>query len=171
VHAAAHAQRDEPAGQWRARYAGGPYRTDYLGRAAAAYGRMLGASASDEVAALVTEDLDGEPLSGERSYLLHFEADRPPPVHGFWSLAAYDEGPPAPGSRFRSLIGDADGLTIGLDGSLSIHIQGDPPPEPERRANWLATPPGAFRLVLRLFWPIGEVLERRWSPPAVTRVK
>ena len=66
-------------------------------------------------------------------------------------------------------LGDRDGLTLDGDGSLPIHIQHDRPAR-ARRSNWLPAPAGDFTLVLRLYWPREEVLDRRWTPPAVTRI-
>jgi hypothetical protein len=83
-----------------------------------------------------------------------------PPVHGFWALAV--EGAAAS-------LGDRDGLTADADGSLPVHIQHDRPAR-ARRANWLQSPAGEFTLVLRLYWPRDEVLQHRWTPPAVRRV-
>ena len=93
-----------------------------------------------------------------------------PPVHGLWELTTH--AVVAQDGRLQGAsvsLGDQDGLTVDLDGSLSIHIQHDRPPR-VRRSNWLAAPAGDFRLVLRLHWPREEALARRWTPPAVTRV-
>ncbi len=48
-------------------------------------------------------------------------------------------------------------------------IQHKPPAE-ERRSNWLPAPAGRFDLVLRLYWPGGDVLTGEWIPPAVKRI-
>jgi hypothetical protein len=157
----------EAVGQWHIRYRLGQFGTDYLRRAGAACAGLVTESAADEVPAGLRTDADGRPLSGKHWYVLRFAPDRPPPVHGFWSLSTYDgQGSVAPCAA-RASIGDADGLTVDIDGSLPIHIQPEPP---AGRGNWLAAPPGDFTLVLRLFWPLTEVLERRWRPPEVTRV-
>ena len=149
----------EPSGGWRVGYGPSRYGTDYLRRAAAARAGRYVTSLADEVPATVSTDAEGRPLTGEHRYQLRFGPDDPPPVRGFWAL---DSG--------RSTIGDADGLTTGPDGSLTIYIQPDPPSAREQRSNWLPAPQDVFGLVLRLFWPGTDVLERRWSPPAVTRV-
>jgi hypothetical protein len=170
MRSAAEPRPDDAAGQWQVRYGDGPYATDYLRRAAAAYTGRFMASAGDEVPAFVSMDLDGEPLRGGRRYLLRFDADEPPPVKGFWSLACCADPAPGGEGHCRSRIGSEDGLTLGLDGSLSIYIESLPPAGRELRWNWLPAPDGEFSLVLRLFWPLGELRERRWSPPAVTRI-
>jgi hypothetical protein len=149
----------EPTGGWCVGHGPSRYGTDYLRRAAAARAGRYITSLADEVPATVSTDAEGRPLTGSHRYQLRFGPDDPPPVRGFWAL---DSG--------RSTIGDADGLIAGPDGSLTIYIQPDPPAAREQRSNWLPTPEDVFGLVLRLFWPGIDVLERRWSPPAVTRV-
>jgi hypothetical protein len=163
IHAAAVPLGAHPSGHWRVRPGARAHRS-HLDRAAAAYAGLETATAGDEVLATVDEDRDGRPLDGAARYTLRFGVDRPPPVHGFWSLAAFGDG----GCRAR-LVSD-DGLTIGEDGALTIHVQPRPPAAREQRPNWLAIPVGPFRLVLRMFWPTGDVLAHRWTPPALTRV-
>jgi hypothetical protein len=36
--------------------------------------------------------------------------------------------------------------------------------------NWLPAPPGAFYLLLRLYWPQHDVFDRQWTPPALMRL-
>ncbi len=163
IHEAAIPLSAHPRGRWRVR-PGARGDLDHLDRAAAAYAGLETAAAGDEISATVDEDRDGRPLHGAARYTLRFDVDRPPPVHGFWSLAAYGDG----GCRAR-LVSD-DGLTIGEDGALTIHVQPRPPAAREQRSNWLAIPVGPFRLVLRMFWPTGDVLAHGWTPPALTRV-
>src|SRR5262245_12324335 len=45
------------------------------------------------------------------------------------------------------------------DGSLTIYVQADPPPEAQR-ANWLPAPVGDFSLFMRAYWP--KVAVTRW---------
>jgi hypothetical protein len=159
IHAVVDTLQDERPGAWRMRHAAGPHGTDYLRRAVAARAGPFATSAADLFAAVVSEDADGHPLSAAHRYRLRFPADDLPPVRGCWSLASG-----------RSAIGDADGLTVALDGSLTIYIQPEPPRAREQRSNWLPTPSEGFRLVLRMCWPAADVLDGRWSPPTVTRV-
>jgi hypothetical protein len=46
-----------------------------------------------------------------------------------------------------------------------MYIQRDDP-GPERRANWLPAPAGAFNLIMRLYYPKPAVLDGLWKPPA-----
>jgi hypothetical protein len=163
IHQAALPLSDHGRGRWRMRQ-GARDHADHLARAAAAYAGLETMTEGDEVSASIDEDRDGRPLHGGSRYELRFDVDRPPPVHGFWSLSAYgDDG-------CRARLGSDDGLTISADGALTVHVQPRPPSASEQRSNWLAIPAGPFRLVLRLFWPTGDVLARRWTPPPVVRV-
>jgi hypothetical protein len=51
------------------------------------------------------------------------------------------------------------------DGSLTIYVQADPPPEPQR-ANWLPAPKGGadFSLFIRAYWPKIAVIDGSWTP-------
>jgi hypothetical protein len=39
----------------------------------------------------------------------------------------------------------------------------------EREANWLPAPAGAFKLILRIYWPEQRVLEGGWVPPPLEK--
>jgi hypothetical protein len=61
-------------------------------------------------------------------------------------------------------------LKINPDGSLTIHVQADPPADAERR-NWLPAPKGEdFSLFMRAYWPKPAALDGSWTPPAVIPV-
>ena len=44
------------------------------------------------------------------------------------------------------------------------------PTEPERRANWLPTPPSGFRPILRMYEPDPAVFDGRYELPAIRRL-
>ncbi len=52
------------------------------------------------------------------------------------------------------------------DGSVTVYAQHLAPARPAA-ANWLPTPEGPFYLVLRLYQPKADVLDRRYSLPEV----
>ena len=96
-----------------------------------------------------------------------------PPVDAFWSLTMYDI------PRFllvanpidRYSIGDrTPGLQIAEDGSLTIYLQHDSP-GPDKAANWLPTPEGEFRPIMRMYQPRPEVLSGDYRLPAINRVR
>jgi len=72
----------------------------------------------------------------------------------------------------RYSIGDrTPGLHREKDGSLTIVMQPDEPSEPERRANWLPTPAGAFRPILRMYEPNDAIFDRGYELPPITRTR
>ena len=170
VVTAAEAPPGEPVGAWRIRYGLGHFGTAYLARAAAACAGLEAGPAADELPALLQLDADGRPLWGGNRYLLRFPPGGQPPVHGFWTLTTYDDRQSLvdnPTDRYS--IGDWTGLALDSDGSLPVAIQHRRPAGDLLR-NWLPAPPGRFNLLLRLIWPLHEVLDRSWTPPGVPRI-
>jgi len=148
----------------------GRYGTAYLDRAyTARFG--LGALPREEAVYPHTAvDGAGRPLSGTNGYVVHFDKDKLPPVHAFWSVTLYDaEGYFWPNPLERYALGDRDKLQHNLNGSLDIYIQHVSPGK-NRETNWLPSPFTPFTLTLRLYWPKPEVLSGEWMPPAVHRV-
>jgi hypothetical protein len=100
-----------------------------------------------------------------------FAPDQAPPVNGFWSLTLYNEHHFfEPNSLGRYSLGTKSrALRRGSDGSLTIYVQAEPPPEAQRE-NWLPAPrTGAFALYIRAYWPKAAVLDGSWTPPPVLR--
>jgi hypothetical protein len=156
-------------GRWLVRSGLGRYGTDYLRRAGAAAAGLGTTSAADELAAMLDTDADGLPLDGRHRYVMRFEPDAVPPVHGSWALSMHGERRRLAGDRIdRYSVGDHSGLKLDYDGALVLWIQADPPGR-AHLANWLPAPHGPFSLLLRLFWPRAEALEGAWSPPAARR--
>jgi hypothetical protein len=70
----------------------------------------------------------------------------------------------------RSSIGDrTPGLRHNADGSVTIELQADPP-DGDIGANWLPTPPGDFRPILRIYEPGDSVLDATYQLPDVKRL-
>ena len=146
----------------------GPER--YLARAAAARGGLWGNHGYEAAYAMVYVDSDGRALDGERRYTLRFAA--PPPCRAFWSVTMYDTPDfylvDNPIGRYS--IGDrTPGLHRAEDGSLTIVMQRDEPSDPDDRANWLPTPPGTFRPILRMYEPDDAVFDGSYVLPPITR--
>jgi hypothetical protein len=59
-------------------------------------------------------------------------------------------------------------LKSNADGSLTIYVQADAPPE-ALRANWLSAPRDDFSLFIRAYWPKAEVIDGSWAPPPVEK--
>jgi hypothetical protein len=133
------------------------------------------ANSSDEAYYVgIVADGDGEPLIGDRRYVLHFGPGDCPPVEAFWSLTMYlnPEGflveNPARIYHRGSLT---PGLRYSPDGSLDIYIQRESPGA-DKESNWLpCTEPGKlFRLILRQYIPQAGILSGAYTPPPIERV-
>jgi hypothetical protein len=123
----------------------------------------------DAIYPVLVADADGDPLTGDHRYVIHFDPGQLPPVAAFWSVTMYDaEGFQAANELNRFAIGDRDDLRLNADGSLDIYIQ-HADPGPERRPNWLPAPKGVLGITMRLYAPKREALTGSWSPPPVRK--
>lgn len=148
----------------------GNYGMHYLRRAVtAAIG--LGANKPEDAVYPFTEvDVEGNPLTGQSKYVLHFDKGGLPPVNAFWSLTMYnDKFFFADNSLNRYTLSPRDPLKYNEDGSLDLFIQQEVPEE-GKKSNWLPAPKDKFVLMLRLYWPKEEVLKGSWKPPGVRKI-
>ncbi|MDQ2660975.1 MAG: DUF1254 domain-containing protein [Actinomycetota bacterium] len=143
----------------------------YVVRARSARNGLWGNHGYEAYYAEVFVDADGVQLNGAHAYELRLS--ELPPADAFWSLTMYSmpdfylvENPIE-----RYSIGDRTrGVVMGADRSLVIRMQHDRPDDEVAAANWLPTPEGDFRPLLRIYQPRPEVLDGRYVLPAVTRV-
>lgn len=149
----------------------GKYGTNYLQRA---YIAMYGLGANlpqDAIYPMTSVDRDGNPLSGEHNYRIHFGKGEMPPVKGFWSLTMYNkqyffvENP-----LKRYTLSQRDHLKKNPDGSVDLYIQHQSPGKADE-SNWLPAPEGPFVLVFRFYWPKEAIINGSWNPPPVKRVE
>ncbi len=148
----------------------GVYGNHYLKRAMVTLVGLGANPAEDAVYPLLLADADGQPVSGDNAYVIHFNADQLPPATAFWSITMYDqEGFQTPNEIDRFAIGDRDHLTYNADGSLDIYLQHDNPGA-ERMSNWLPAPLGPLGVTMRLYAPQPSVLDGTWNPPPVHKV-
>lgn len=139
-------------------------------RAGAALGGLWGNHAYEAAYIMTFLDDRGDQLTGSRTYTLRLNPT--PPVRAFWSLTMYSvpdfylvENP-----INRYSIGDrTQGVAPDDDGALTITISHERPADPKAAANWLPSPAGNFRPVLRMYEPDPAVLEQRYLVPAITR--
>jgi hypothetical protein len=115
-------------------------------------------------------DQDGATLDGANAYEVTFSP--PPPAKAFWSLTMYDTPKfylvENPINRYS--IGDrTPGLLTGDDGSVTIYLQNEAPGG-LKDANWLPTPAGSFRPVLRTYQPGESILDGSYRLPDIRRV-
>lgn len=148
----------------------GDYGTDYELRAFVAV-VGLGANTPDEaIYPTGITDATGALYSGADDYRLTFPPGQAPPAKYFWSLTLYD-------SSGYLVANPANRYTVGPthepfvtqpDGSIVVAIQGTEPSDPT--VNWLPSPPGNFRLSLRLYGPSESAQSGAWKPPGVVKV-
>jgi len=155
---------------WRIQLDLGRYATNYEHRAQVAL-MALGANLAEDAVYPATDvDASGHPLTGANRYLLRFPPGTLPPAKAFWSVTLYGADHfLAANPLGRYALGDRDPMRADPDGTLEMYIQRDDP-GPERRANWLPAPAGAFNLIMRLYYPKPAVLDGLWKPPPVVRV-
>ena len=147
----------------------GVYGNSYFKRAVVT---LIGLGANppeDAVYPLLNVDADGDAISGENDYVIHFDADGLPPASAFWSVTMYDaEGFQVANELDRFAIGDRDPLTYNADGSLDLYLQ-HTNPGARQEANWLPAPVGPLGVTMRLYAPKIDVLNGDWRPPVVRK--
>jgi len=117
-----------------------------------------------------TSDDAGERLNGDHAYRLHFAAGQLPPTDAFWSLTATDTiGYKVSTSIGRSSVDSHSGLLKNADESVDILLQPHQPSGPPQ--NWLATPSGGFKLMLRAYLPGTAIVDGDYEVPPVIEVR
>ena len=155
-------------GQWD--YFGEPigdFNTEYAYRALVA---LAGLGANTVEVALypkIEQDADGNTLTGEKSYILHFESYPQVLEGGFWSVTAYgDDDFLIDNPIDRYCINDRSGLLANDDGSVDVILSEDAPKD---TTNWLPVGVGGFHLFMRIYTPDMEALET-WMAPTITEI-
>lgn len=155
-------------GQWD--YFGEPigdFNTEYAYRALVA---LAGLGANTVEVALypkIEQDADGNTLTGEKSYILHFESYPQVLEGGFWSVTAYgDDDFLIDNPIDRYCINDRSGLQANDDGSVDVILSKD---APEDTTNWLPVGDGGFHLYMRIYTPDMDALET-WTAPTITEI-
>jgi hypothetical protein len=116
-----------------------------------------------------TVDNSGKKLSGQHVYRLHFPSGQLPPNSAFWSLAATDTvGYAVQHPSGRSSVDDHSGLVTNPDGSVDILLQPQKPSSPAQ--NWVPTPSGRFKLMLRVYLPGAAIMDGSYEVPPVVEV-
>lgn len=160
----------------------GRYEQHYLNRATSAELGFSGNMKEDNMQSVNSKDSTGQPLQGDKHYVIHFAPGQTPPVEGFWSYTTYDkttwdialpEG--------RNPVGNHDKtnpLHYNADGSVDIFVQSQAPSDPHQRSNWLPTPAGKeFIVYFRMYGPSPDTYilnsanwQPNWIPPALQPV-
>jgi len=117
-----------------------------------------------------TVNSNGQSLSGEHQYLLHFPKGDLPPNHAFWSLTLTDlKGYMMANPANRYSLNDLSNLVPNADGSIDIYIQSTAPVG--NQPNWLPAPSGDFKLWLRAYVPDQTILNGEYEVPPVIQAK
>ncbi len=147
---------------------------NYLYRLAGAKLGLYGNSREEAMYPAYFTDADGQPLdASSKRYVMRFEQGHLPPAGAFWSLTMYDGKTQLlvsnPLDRYLVNSPMLDSFTLGADGSLTFHIQADPPVA--GTSNWLPAPNGPFYCILRMYMPRPEAIDGRWRKPAISAVR
>jgi hypothetical protein len=117
-----------------------------------------------------TRDSVGVALTGDHSYGIHFPAGQLPPTEAFWSLTATDTvGYKVNTATGRSSVDSHSGLETNADGSVDILLTSSRPSN--TTPNWLPTPAGRFKLMLRAYLPAAAIVDGSYEVPPVVEVR
>jgi hypothetical protein len=155
---------------WTSPPNGARWGTDYLSRAATAKSNMFD-NAPEETRYIYTDfDSTGTRLTGANKNTVAFPKGQLPPVNGFWSLTLYNkEHLFEPNALNRYSLGTkSKSLKYNSDGSLTLYFQ-NKSPGADKESNWVPAPTDEFSLYIRSYWPKAEILEGKWTPPAVNK--
>jgi hypothetical protein len=162
-----------PAGNgWYSPINNGAFGADYPIRTAISKSNMYENRYNETKYIFTDTDADGSQLNGSGQYAVTFPAGQTPPVSGFWSVTLYNQYHffnPNPLKRY-SLGTKNKNLQKNPDGSLTL-FAGSASPGKDKETNWLPAPAAPFSLYIRCYWPKQEVIDGRWQPPKVQRLK
>lgn len=155
-------------GQWD--YFGEPigdFNTEYAYRALVAFAGLGANTVEVALYPKIEQDADGNTLTGEKSYILHFESYPQVLEGGFWSVTAYgDDDFLIDNPIDRYCINDRSGLQANDDGSVDVILSEDAPKD---TTNWLPVGDGGFHLFMRIYTPDMDALET-WTAPTITEI-
>ncbi len=165
----------------------GSYGTNYLLRAQVAYNAFGANNAKDAVYGYGIFDGRGLPVNGSNAYQIHFNrktsaqsAEEIPPVNpnAFWSVTIYNEDGTlvANDSVKYNAIGIPEvqnhSVCFNPDKSIDLYLQADQPSGSIASCNWLPIPDGKkFIVFLRMYWPDQAILDGKWVPPPIQRIR
>ena len=165
-----------PVGGWTYTHPSlGNFGTFYRLRSQVAQGGLLALPQTEAIYISTDTGAENALLDGSNTYILRV----PPggiPADSFWSITMYEVEPN--GARFlvdnpigRYCLNDrSPGLDIRPDGSIDILLQRGQP-ETEKLSNWLPTPAGPFRVVVRAYLPRASLIDGRFRMPPVEKAK
>ena len=151
----------------------GVYENDWMLRTLVNFGGIWANTFDEVIYYKAFSGPDGKPLSGDRSYTLHFTKEQLPAQYAthFWSVIAVDavHRRILPNAQKRYLISNQSKVKYGKDGSLTLYL-GDTKPIDAPEGNWLPTPKGtAYSLTFRFYRPKGAVADHSYFPPQLVQ--
>ena len=127
-------------------------------------------AAEDAVYPLLLADADGNAVSGDNDYVMHFDADKRPPVRrvlggdGRTTRTGIRLPMGSTGSRWGSMTHSATTATARLTSTSRTST-----PVQDKQANWLPAPRAPFGICMRLYLPTARVLHGEWAPPPLRK--
>ena len=152
----------------------GVYGKNWLLRTIVNYGGIWANTLEEVIYFKGFVDPSDRPLSGDRSYKMHFTKEQLPSQYAtyFWSVIAVDSvhRRVLPNPLKRYLLNKESKLQYGQDGSLTLYFS-DAQPKDAPDGNWLPTPKGlAYSLTFRFYRPRGAVAQRTYFPPPLEQL-
>lgn len=153
----------------------GVFGSNYALRASVALAGLGALPTSEALYLSAVSDNQDQPLNGQFKYRVKI-----PPgglaARAFWSLSMYQVEPDGrlffadnPISRYT--VGDRTrGMVKNADGSMDIILQRDEPADAAQKANWLPSPAGTMRLMLRAYLPSLELAQGKAPLPTIERL-
>ena len=119
----------------------------------------------------ISSDKDGNLLKGEKKYLFKLLSDKP--VCKYWSVIVYDVKTNLlihTDQLWPSVYSSCKRLLVEHDGSVNIWFGPESPVEKE--LNWIKTiRRKGWYMILRLYDPLPELLNKKWKPGEIEEVK
>jgi hypothetical protein len=147
----------------------GRYGTDYETRAGIAFMGLGADQQEDTVYPTAYVDGDGKPLDSANKYVMHYDKGTLQPTNASWSISQYKGNFYEVNALNRYVIAPWMPLKFNKDGSLDIYLQADSPGK-DKESNWLPTPPGAFNITIRNYWPKEDALNGNYKNPPIKKV-
>jgi hypothetical protein len=164
VNGLATATIDAPTGAWG---------FDTWQRAGVAHCGIYSNTAAEYSIIAATADNQGQPLTGDRTHVIHMDQKDFPKVAAYWGVTIYrlPERLFFPNPVNRRMVNSLDkAVKYHADGSLDIYIQKASPGQ-DREANWLPTPDGPLQLIFRMYSPTDPAIYfGEYAPGVVKRV-
>lgn len=118
----------------------------------------------NELQHFIIFDSEGNPLEGQKKYMLHLPAMIP--ASDFWSIVVYDE--------FTQMVIHTDQSwpsifinkkNLGYNSDDSINVWFGPDAIIGNESNWIKTIPSKrWYMILRLYYPLKAWFDKTWQP-------